>query len=142
MAETYITQEGLVKLKERLFKVGKSDGDIFRALYNIGPEKGRIGFSISKEDWLNNNGEFINIFPHIYISEQNFEVHGYRDEDFVFKFLFSTSYSRNVILQFSDLEGLKNDPLHPRHFIQVAWHNEQKELYINKGEPIDIYPRK
>lgn len=132
----------LVKLEEGLFKVGQSDGDMFRALYNIGPEKGRIGFSISKEDWLKNNGKLIDIFPHIYISEQNFEVHGYRDEEYVFNFLISTSYSRNVILQFSDLERLKDHPEHPRHFVQLAWHNEEKKLYINEGEPVDTYPRK
>ena len=132
----------LVKLREGLFKVGPSDGDVFRSLCHIGPEKGRIGFDISKEDWLENNGEFINIFPHIYISEKDFEVHGYRDEEYVFNFLISTSYSRNVILQFSDLDGLKNHAEHHRHFVQVAWHNEEKKLYINEGEPVDTYPGK
>ena len=134
-------KHSMVKMESGGYSAGRSGGDIFRALYNIGPEKGRIGFSVSKVDWLKNNGEFITIFPHIYISEQNFEVHGYKDKDFVFRFLFSTSYSKDVILEFSDLESLKQQPQHPQHFIQVAWIKERKELYIDDAGPVDVYPK-
>lgn len=129
------------QLEEGVIEISKSDGDVFRALNALGPENGAIGFFISKEDWLENNGEYISIFPHIFISEQNFEVHGYRDKDYVLRFLISTSHSKNVILEFSDLGRLKEHPEHPNHFIQIVWNKEKKKLYVDEGDPVDAYPK-
>jgi len=107
-----------------------TDAYLFRELQKIGADQGRIGFQISKTDWLELNGKFIdNIFPHIIVGQ--LELYAFRDIDNSFKFLISNSFSDNVILKYDNIEKLKESKDHPVHFIEIAWGDNKNDLYIN-----------
>jgi hypothetical protein len=109
---------------------------LFDSISNVDPNKGSIVFTVSKLDWLENNGKLITIVPHIITD--NFEVHAYRGQDFSFKFLISNAFSEKVILGYNDLSKLKNNQGHPKHKIGVTWDNGENRLYID-GELLDSY---
>lgn len=107
-----------------------TDAYLFRELQKIGANQGKIGFQVSKIEWLELNGKLIdNIFPHIIVGQ--LELHAFRDIDNSFKFLISNSFSDNVILRFDSIEKLKDSKDHPVHFIEIAWGDNKNDLYID-----------
>lgn len=113
-------------------------GYLFRKLAKADPHNGRIGFGVSRQEWLNMDNRFIEIFPHI--ATNNIEVHGYRDKDNSFKVMVSNALHKRVILGYKDLDELKENPDHPKHFIEVGWSEGKTNLYID-GNLLDTYPR-
>jgi hypothetical protein len=107
-----------------------TDGYLFRELKKVGADQGRVGFQISKTDWLELDGKFIdNIFPHMIVGK--LELYAYRDIDNAFKFLISNSFSNNVILKYDRIGYLKESKDHPIHFIEIAWGDNKNELFID-----------
>ncbi len=103
---------------------------------SIDPVKGKIEFTVSKTRWLENNGEYITIIPHIITN--NFEIHAYRDQNFNFIFLISNAFSKKVVLSYNELIKLKDSPSHPEHVMEVSWGGGEDKLYLD-GALVDNY---
>ena len=82
---------------------------------NINPADGFFVYNFNNEDWLEPNGELVEIIPHV--SKDDFEVHLFRDKDNMFKAMISNAFSKNMILKFDDLAWIKNNTNHPKHEI-------------------------
>ena len=117
-------------------RIALQESELFRGLRDANPEKGSLTLSVSREEWLEGNGQFITIFPHI-LTEQ-LEIHAYRDTDNIFKVLVSNPFIEKALLQYSDLDKLKAAPNHPKHEIEIGWVLGEIRLYID-GNLADRY---
>lgn len=117
-------------------RTSKQDSDIFRGFCTADPVKGSFTFSVSREGWLDRDGQFITMVPHVLTD--NLEFHAYRDADNVFKVLISNPFTDRVLLQCKNLDELKSTPSHPKHEIEIGWLRGEIRLYID-GNLVDRY---
>ncbi|MGA2331010.1 MAG: tetratricopeptide repeat protein [Syntrophales bacterium] len=108
----------------------KDDGYLFRTLSSVNTEQGTIEIDLSNKDWLESNSQFITVIPHIIT--KNFEIHGYRDKDNIFKILISNAHFHRALLQFKDISKLIKSPNHPKHTIEIRWNSTKAQLVIDK----------
>jgi hypothetical protein len=104
----------------------------------IDPKVGSIDFGTGAE-WLEKNNAFIEFIP--LIQRDDFSIHIYRDRDNIFKVQIGNAFSKDVILQYEDLDKLKQNPTPPGHLIIVTWEKGEFKLYID-GILVDEYPKK
>jgi hypothetical protein len=109
-----------------------------KQISEINSKEGTYGFWVSKQSWLEKNNSFIEMVP--LIKKDEFSLRVVRDIDNILKCTMNTYYYKNVVLQFKDLEKLKNKPGHPRLMIALTWNEERNVLYVD-GEIADSYPK-
>ncbi|MFZ0050226.1 MAG: hypothetical protein WAK96_00490 [Desulfobaccales bacterium] len=113
---------------------------LFEQMFSdIDPQKGSLLIDFINKTWLEQNNRFVEIVP--YVKRGVFEFHAYRDVDNIFKVLISNTFSKNVILQYGDLDKLKSNPRHPKHIMIVTWGDGGNKLYLD-GLLVDEYPKK
>lgn len=106
-------------------------------LESVNPSDGYLEFHYNNPQWLERDNKFINIIPPI--SKDKFAISMFRDNDNIFKSSISNSFCENIILEYSELERLKDEKNHPNHTFKITWFNGENKLYIN-STLVDVYP--
>jgi tetratricopeptide (TPR) repeat protein len=135
--EKRLIKDDFYKSWELGFESGLKE-HLIESLDEINPSSGFIEFSIGNKKWLELNGQFITMIPHV--SKSDFEIHGYRDKDNVFNFMIRNKTNEKAYLKFSEIEKLRTRGDATKHNIKITWYENEKKLYID-GALVDIFPK-
>jgi len=107
-------------------------------IQGITPDEGTLMFSTDDSYWLERNNFIIDFIP--YIRKEDFSLKIFRDKDNIFKCEIANMNHPKVILQYGDLEKVKEDKESRQHVIAVTWKDREKKLYLD-GLLVDSFPK-